>query len=207
MNTRITRTWKFYTVGVEGKTKCKVCGKTIKKRFTTDYREDTTPDLTSCKEAKEAWEKEEHVCLACTKKNLVTGGNDITGKYESKFAELEEINKQVKALRHKAFNIAKSLDEDLAGKMIRFNGDDYVIQYVSSDIMNGLPYTLRCGFVSKREPWNTTSGNYLYFTNSYNNGAYLYDGYIDQSKTPYQITDENFLNRKLQRNKWLKENM
>ena len=54
MNTYITRTWKFYTAGVDGKAKCKVCGKTIKKRFTTEYREGSTPDLTSCKEAKEA---------------------------------------------------------------------------------------------------------------------------------------------------------
>lgn len=70
MRTDTTYTWKFYTAGVDGKCKCSKCGKTIKKRFTIQYREDSSPDLEWCKKQRDKWEKEEHICLVCMKKSL-----------------------------------------------------------------------------------------------------------------------------------------
>ena len=207
MPTYITKTWKFYTAGVEGKAKCKLCGKAIKKRFTVEYREDVTPDLKPCEKAKEAWEQEEHICLSCTKKSLVTGGEDITNKFDSKFKELEEIRQQVRSLEAKALEISRTIHADLKGKIVIYNGTEYVIEGVSEDIRNGYAYAINCTSISKKEPWKT-SGAYrsTYFTDSYGRKQFRYNNYVDRNTDSYKIIDEKFSEREAKIDKWLEEN-
>lgn len=206
MKTYITRTWKFYTSGVEGKCKCKVCGKTITKKFSTEYREDCIPDLAPCKEAKEAWEKQEHICLSCMKKSLVTGGEDITTNYDSKFKELEEIRQQVRSLESKALEISRTIQDDLKDKIIIHYGTEYVIEGVSEDIRNGYAYVIKCTSISKKEPWKT-SGAYrsTYFTDSYGRKQFRYNNYVYRNTDSYKIIDEKFSERKTKLDNWLKE--
>lgn len=207
MRTYITKTWKFYTAGVEGKAKCKLCGKIIKKRFTVEYREDVTPDLILCTKAKETWEQEEHICLSCMKKSLVTDGEDITNNYNSKFKELEEIHQQVRSLKEKALEISHTIHTDLKGKIIIYNDTEYVIEGVSEDIINGYAYAINCTPISKKEPWKT-SNNYrsIYFTDSYGRKQFRYNNYIDRNTDYYKIIGENFFERKAKLNKWLEDN-
>lgn len=206
MKTYITKTWKFYTTGVQGKCKCKVCGKTITKKFSSEYREDSIPDLTSCKEAKEAWEKEEHICLSCMKKSLVTGGEDITNNYDSKFKELEEIRQQVRSLESKALEISRTIHDDLKDKIIIHYGTEYVIEGVSEDIRNGYAYAINCTSISKKEPWKTSGGyRSTYFTDSYGRKQFRYNNYVDRNTDSYKIIDEKFSERKTKLDKWLKE--
>lgn len=206
MKTYITRTWKFYTSGVEGKSKCKVCGKTITKNFSTEYREDSVPDLTNCKQRKEKWEQEEHVCLSCMKKSLVTGGEDITHKYDEQFKQLHDIHEQIQKLKEQANVIAKDIDKQLDNRIVKYNDNEYAINNVSFNDDNCWGYEIWATPVNKKQPWyKKFNDRDLQFINTYGQKDFKYYNHIDISTEAYTIIDEDFSLRLQNLNKWLKE--
>lgn len=207
MNTYITRTWKFYTTGVEGKSKCKLCGKSLKKKFTTEYREDSVPDLTNCKQRKEKWEQEEHICLSCRKKSLVTGGNEITHKYDEQFKQLHEIHQQIQKLKEQADVIAKDINKQLDNKIVKYNDNEYVIDGVNFNPDSYWSYEISTCPINKKEPWHKKYNDKdLYFINTYGHKGFIYGNHVDIGRNPYTIIDEDFSLRLQNLNKWLEEN-
>ena len=149
-----TTTWKFYTYPEKVKVKCSSCGKTITKTVSTEYREDSKPDYEYIEKRKQEILNEGHICNSCLKKVAQSDKQFSTIDLSN---ELVEVNKSYEkyAKAKKELNaVTRVIEEKIKDKVIKYNNDEYVYNYVWSDDGH---VTIGCYKVSKIEPWRLTN--------------------------------------------------
>lgn len=161
MKTNITYTWKFYTCSVEGKNICKECGKTVRKQFSTEYREDSTPDKTSMLQRKEEWEKQEVICNKCLKSRLKSDRKEVKVDTSS----IKNLLTDFTMLKQEINNECAKIRDNVSGTVVILNGVEYVVDNVNT--YDSLLF-FELDKISNYEPWLCTN-NCLTFRYDFNN--------------------------------------
>lgn len=187
-----TQVWDFKTAYLEGKTKCKICGKPIRKRFSVQYREDSAPEMNRLKERKELWESEEHICNACLRKNMIRRGE--VKQYD--FSEIAAIIEDIGSLKCKLEQAIEPF-KHLRGKVVLYNNEEFEISSVSYELEQGI--ILYCYKINKQSPWCVTNQRMQFFLDN--------TGYYQVAKIDDLVfTDEVFSDRAKMLCEWEKEN-
>lgn len=194
MSKYITYTWKFHTYSIKGKSKCKICGKTITKSFSTEFREDSVPDTESVKAEKAKWESEEHICTKCLKDSLVAPQES----YELDVSQGWDLIKQQEEFNKTRMNYIKSLNDKLKDTIVRWNGKEYVVNYISDYNYKPADIHIELKQIDTRMPWCTTEKSV--FTSI---GGYHWSNNPDFKDI--EFTKENFKDRQARINEFYEE--
>ena len=148
-----TTTWKFYTYSEKVKVKCSKCGKTITKTVSTEYREDSKPDYEYIEKRKQEILNEEHICNSCLKKAAKSDKEFSTIDISNELTEVDKAYEKYAKAKEELYDVTSVIEEKIKNKVIKYNNDEYVYNYVWSD--DGF-VTIGCYRVSKTEPWRLT---------------------------------------------------
>lgn len=195
MNTYISHTWKFYKYKINGQCKCSECGKKIDKTFSFDYREDTEPcwiDIERLKKEKQEWEQESHICNACLRKKIKQERKDITETLQDTITELDTLQKEIQDKIMEKQPLFDKLKEQLYDKVIIYNDNEYVVNYIHDGSMNGNALEIYCDKVNKTKPWEVTSNSLIFYKKAYS--PCHFNNFVEIENCI--ITDEVFSKRK-----------
>lgn len=195
MNTYISHTWKFYTYSIKGQCKCSECGKPINKTFSFEYREDTEPcwiDKEKLKKEKQEWEQESHICNACLRKKIKQERKDITETLQDTITDLDTLQKEIQDKIMEKQPLFDKLKEQLYDKVIIYNDNEYVVNYIHDGSMNGNAVEIYCDKVNKTKPWEVTSNSLVFYKRAYS--PCHFNNFVEIENCI--ITDEVFSKRK-----------
>lgn len=191
----ITYSWNFYKYKISGQCKCVECGKPINKTFYFEYREDTEPcwiDIKALKEEKQIWEQESHICNSCLRKKIKQERKDITETLQDTITDLDTLQKEIQDKIMEKQPLFDKLKEQLYDKVIIYNDNEYVVNYIHDGSMNGNAVEIYCDKVNKTKPWEVTSNGLVFYKRAYS--PCNFSNFVEIENCI--ITDEVFSKRK-----------
>ena len=191
----VTYSWRFYKYKITGQCKCSECGKKINKTFSFDYREDTIPNpeyIEKLKKEKQEWEQESHICNSCLKKKIKQERKDITETLQDTITGLNTLQKEIQDKIMEKQPLFDKLKEQLYDKVIIYNDNEYVVNYIHDGSMNGNALEIYCDKVNKTKPWEVTSNGLVFYKKAYS--PCHFNNFVEIENCI--ITDEVFSKRK-----------
>ena len=194
-----TYSWDFRTYNVQAQCKCHKCGRTIKKSFSFQCREDVSPKKEEWEEIekkKAEWLSVPHECNTCKKNRVQQSRVEVTKNFIETFNELTNLNKQIKEFEKKKKKkrnpLLDLLNSSLKGKVLVAKEREWVIHSVSRS-WNEEGYQIHCYGIDKKSPWCYCDKE-LYVTDEskYSDHGNYYWAHINECV----ITDEEFSRRK-----------
>ena len=170
MQTIISKTWSFRTVHTKTSCKCSECGKPITKSFSLEIREDiptTKEDLEYLENKKTEWLKEPHICNNCKRKKILQERKDITETLQDTITGLNNLQKEIQDKIMEKQPLFDKLKEQLYDKVIIYNDNEYVVNYIQDGSMNGNAVEIYCDKVNKTKPWELTSNGLVFYKRTY----------------------------------------
>ena len=195
MQTIISKTWSFRTVNIKTTCKCSECGKPITKSFSLEIREDiptTKEDMEYLENKKTEWLKEPHICNNCKRKKILQERKDITETFRDVFTSINIIQQEIIDKKLEKKPLLEKIKEELKDKVIIYNEEEYVVNYIQDGYMNGCAFEIYCDKVNKTRPWELTSNGLVFYKRTYS--PCNFSNFVEIENCI--ITDEIFSKRK-----------
>ena len=195
MKAIISQSWEFRTYSIKATCKCSQCGKRITKTFSFQTREDvltSKEDWNELERRKQEWLAEPHICNSCKKKKSEQEREDITFKFQETFNILNDLQEKITDIKLDKKKFIEELNESLKGKVILYNGNEYVVSYIQDGIYEDCAFEIVCDNISKVKPWLEASGQIVFYKRTYK--ECMWNNYVEIENCI--ITDEDFAKRR-----------